>query len=62
MIGTMQAMIVTRQRRLFHFAAPREKMNAASVDITPVGMLSSEALMPENPSPLMIRPPKVVNP
>jgi hypothetical protein len=37
-------------------------MNAASVDITPVGMLSSEALMPENPSPLMIRPPKVVNP
>jgi hypothetical protein len=62
MIGTQQAIIVTRQRRLLHFAAMSENTNAERVDITPVGMLKREELIPEKPRPAIISPPKVVNP
>jgi hypothetical protein len=61
-MGMVHAMIVTRQRRSVHFAAIHEKMKAASVDMTPVGMLNRDAFTPEKPSPLIINPPKVVSP
>ena len=45
-----------------HFAAMSEKMNEARVDITPDGMVRSDASTPEKPRPEMINPPKVVKP
>ena len=39
-----------------------EKVKDAKVDITPVGIVMSDASTPENPRPPMIKPPKVVSP
>ena len=61
-MGMQHAMIVTRHRRLCHFAAMSEKINEARVDITPEGMVRSDASTPENPRPEMINPPNVVKP
>lgn len=61
-MGTQEASIVTRQRRLVHLAANQEKQNADKVDITPVGMLSSEVITGEKPKLSMMMPLNVVSP
>lgn len=61
-IGTQQAKIATKQRRLSHRAASVENTKADSVDITPVGMFRSELLIAENPRFLIMIPLNVIRP
>jgi hypothetical protein len=61
-IGTKHAIIQTRHRRFFHFAAKREKQIEHTVDITPVGMARREDSRAVNPKLLMIIPLKVMSP
>lgn len=62
MAGIQDASIVTRHRLFTHFAASQEKINADSVDMTPVGIFSKEVFTGEKPRLLIMIPLKVRRP
>ena len=61
-MGIRQAIIVTRQRRLFHFAARKENVMDAIVDMTPVGIARSDASTDVKPKFFIMIPLKVTKP
>lgn len=60
--GTNAAIIVTRHRRLCHFAAIHENRNADIVDMIPVGMFSREVWTAVKPRLLTMIPLNVMRP
>lgn len=60
--GTNAAIMVTRHRRLVHFAAIHEKKKADKVDMMPVGIFSRDVWTAVNPRLSMMIPLKVMRP